>query len=398
MNTYARGFRLHLRHGLVLEGAEFPGGRAIVMDDPEWGLCSAARTIEVLQAGYPDSRIERPAARRTLTEAEHHRAWHAIEGAAGEPGADPGTILAAVLAALDITAPDAPTAVPDHPTGQKYPCGLGVVCDTCGTGFRGDFIVTDTMTQAERQAAQLDAAHDAIREAEQDAETADTVTAETKRLLARRTTTMRHRAEQAEAVRDRLARDVQAMHDGINQAVREAFAQRRAHREELRAAEHHANRYRLAWLAARRDRKADRAAMAAELPAVQAGRILATALPSSADFAEHLRRVAGAGISVAQLAEQAEGWRDRAERDGNRVLELEARTRWDAALHDRATAAERRAEQAEAAIARMRQMHRDAYAGTTEAGASCTAGCGAWPCPTLTALDEPPTTPLEPQS
>ncbi|GGW68084.1 hypothetical protein GCM10010340_52760 [Streptomyces griseoloalbus] len=35
-------------------------------------------------------------------------------------------------------------------------------------------------------------------------------------------------------------------------------------------ARHKADRYRLAWLAARRDRKADRAAMAAELPAVQA--------------------------------------------------------------------------------------------------------------------------------
>lgn len=38
----------------------------------------------------------------------------------------------------------------DNPTGQKYPCGLGIFCDTCGTEFRGDFIVTDTMTKAER--------------------------------------------------------------------------------------------------------------------------------------------------------------------------------------------------------------------------------------------------------
>ncbi|MFI5990333.1 hypothetical protein ACIBAC_00565 [Streptomyces sp. NPDC051362] len=44
---------------------------------------------------------------RVLTPGEHDRAWHAIEGAAGEPGADPGTILTAVLAALDIQAPSA---------------------------------------------------------------------------------------------------------------------------------------------------------------------------------------------------------------------------------------------------------------------------------------------------
>jgi hypothetical protein len=39
-------------------------------------------------------------------------------------------------------------------------------------------------------------------------------------------------------------------------------------------ADHKADRYRLAWFAARRDRKADRAAMAAELPFVEAGRRL----------------------------------------------------------------------------------------------------------------------------
>ncbi|WP_405955806.1 hypothetical protein [Streptomyces phaeochromogenes] len=44
------------------------------------------------------------------------------------------------------------------------------------------------------------------------------------------------------------------------------------------AADHKADRYRTAWFAARRDRRADRAAMAAELPAVQAGqRALAVA-------------------------------------------------------------------------------------------------------------------------
>ncbi|KAF0795858.1 hypothetical protein [Streptomyces sp. FR-008] len=38
-----------------------------------------------------------------------------------------------------------------------------------------------------------------------------------------------------EAHRDRLARDVEAMHDGINQAAHEAFAERKRHRAEVRA-------------------------------------------------------------------------------------------------------------------------------------------------------------------
>jgi hypothetical protein len=41
-------------------------------------------------------------------------------------------------------------------------------------------------------------------------------------------------------------------------------------------ADHRADRYRTAWFAARRDRKADRAAMAAELPLVEAARSLLT--------------------------------------------------------------------------------------------------------------------------
>ncbi|MET8717426.1 hypothetical protein ABZV52_30120 [Streptomyces sp. NPDC004735] len=42
---------------------------------------------------------------RVLTPLEHHAAWHAIEGAAGEEGADPGTVLNAVLRVLRIAAP-----------------------------------------------------------------------------------------------------------------------------------------------------------------------------------------------------------------------------------------------------------------------------------------------------
>jgi len=45
--------------------------------------------------------------RRRLTELEHTAAWHAIEGTAVEDGADPGTVLSAVLRALNIDPPAA---------------------------------------------------------------------------------------------------------------------------------------------------------------------------------------------------------------------------------------------------------------------------------------------------
>lgn len=67
-------------------------------------------------------RLQQP--RRTLTPAEYTAAWHAIEGAAGEPGADPGTILAAVLDALGTATPDAEiTDRPSRPAQSSRPCG-----------------------------------------------------------------------------------------------------------------------------------------------------------------------------------------------------------------------------------------------------------------------------------
>lgn len=45
--------------------------------------------------------------RRTLTPDEYDAAWHAVEGAAGELGADPGTVLGAVLDRLGIQPPTA---------------------------------------------------------------------------------------------------------------------------------------------------------------------------------------------------------------------------------------------------------------------------------------------------
>jgi hypothetical protein len=53
---------------------------------------------------------------RTLTASEYNTAWHAIEGAAGEEGADPGTVLHAVLDRLGINWQDA--AAP-HQAGRS---------------------------------------------------------------------------------------------------------------------------------------------------------------------------------------------------------------------------------------------------------------------------------------
>ncbi|MEW2635963.1 hypothetical protein AB0903_31075 [Streptomyces sp. NPDC048389] len=58
MTDFACGFRLHLRGGQVLDGAAFPSGRCLVIDDPQFGLGTAAASEEDLLRGYPDARIE----------------------------------------------------------------------------------------------------------------------------------------------------------------------------------------------------------------------------------------------------------------------------------------------------------------------------------------------------
>lgn len=102
----------------------------------------------------------------------------------------------------------------------------------------------------------------------------------------------RQAAEQAAAVEaDRLTEHL-------------AAARRRgdAWKRRALAAEHRADRYRTAWFAARRDRKADRAAMAAELPFVQAGqRILAAAQPTAAEAIDRPRRWGLAGARTVDL-------------------------------------------------------------------------------------------------
>lgn len=77
----------------------------------------------------------------------------------------------------------------------------------------------------------------------------------------------------------------------------------RAAVEESSAQRHQAGRYRTAWFAARRDRKADRAAMAAELPDVVAGQQARAALTGLTvdEAADRMRQWAAAGAPATQF-------------------------------------------------------------------------------------------------
>ncbi|WP_369778861.1 hypothetical protein [Streptomyces sp. R33] len=79
----------------------------LLTTDPDGCAVSLDRLEEVI-AGQRDMARQAggaPPFRRRLTELEHTAAWHAIESTAGEDGADPGTVLAAVLRALGIDPP-----------------------------------------------------------------------------------------------------------------------------------------------------------------------------------------------------------------------------------------------------------------------------------------------------
>ena len=82
------------------------------------------------------------APRRILTENEHSAAWHAIEGAAGEEDADPGTILAAVLDRLGIAAPGQEQPAAEQPAESCGKCRRPF--DPADTRFdgRGRFYLT----------------------------------------------------------------------------------------------------------------------------------------------------------------------------------------------------------------------------------------------------------------
>lgn len=70
-----------------------------------WTVNPPRNEIEEMRKRIAELTAGQPAPARTLTELEHDRAWHAIEGAAGEEGADPGTVLNAVLRALRLNPP-----------------------------------------------------------------------------------------------------------------------------------------------------------------------------------------------------------------------------------------------------------------------------------------------------
>ncbi|MFE7626071.1 hypothetical protein [Streptomyces sp. NPDC057509] len=88
--------------------------------------------------------------------------------------------------------------------------------------------------------------------------------------------------------------------------------------------------------------------------------------------------------AIARLRTRVAGLEQQAAR-AERVAQSAARDAAIALGHQ--LAAEQRADRAEATLNRVRSLHRDAYPGTVDTGRSCTAGCGTWPCATLTALD-----------
>lgn len=88
---------------------------------------------------WPACRDDAPMATRTRTPAwtlGHGEAVVSVEGYTG------GIRLAHIE----------PRDADDQPTGQLYPCGITVYCDDCDTEVRGDYIVSDLMTSAERLA------------------------------------------------------------------------------------------------------------------------------------------------------------------------------------------------------------------------------------------------------
>jgi hypothetical protein len=69
---FAEPFNLHITGpdgAYVLHGVEFPSGRCVILDDPEYGLATAATSIEALLERYASSpeqaRIVRPTTEET---------------------------------------------------------------------------------------------------------------------------------------------------------------------------------------------------------------------------------------------------------------------------------------------------------------------------------------------
>ncbi|MEU3972370.1 hypothetical protein [Streptomyces bacillaris] len=107
--AFARPFRLIQRNGVALDGVQFPNGRAIVLDDPDWGLGTAARTVDLLLAhSYHGARIEWPDEARPDPDTDlRERIQSAIEG---YPVAlwTPENLTARVMRVVEAAAPPAP--------------------------------------------------------------------------------------------------------------------------------------------------------------------------------------------------------------------------------------------------------------------------------------------------
>jgi hypothetical protein len=102
-------------HASAVRRAVSRGGFKAVAPDAASGATSAP--LGAVQGSSVSESTQSPtgaptAPRRTLTPNEYDAAWHAVEGAAGDEGADPGTVLHAVLDRLGIEWQDAasPTA------------------------------------------------------------------------------------------------------------------------------------------------------------------------------------------------------------------------------------------------------------------------------------------------
>lgn len=101
-------------HGFRLLGPKYVG-RSRNLRTVELSQRDADEIRAILDEAFPRKAVEE---RRVLTLGEYDAAWHAVEGSAGEEGADPGTVLRAVLDRLGIGTPGPIVAYrnPDRPS------------------------------------------------------------------------------------------------------------------------------------------------------------------------------------------------------------------------------------------------------------------------------------------
>lgn len=99
------------RNDWLMLGKDNP--EALISEAREWVRAAVAGGLLPAPSSSPEWKAatwraaEANPTTRTLTQSEYSAAWHAVEGAAGEEGADPGTVLHAVLDRLGIACPGA---------------------------------------------------------------------------------------------------------------------------------------------------------------------------------------------------------------------------------------------------------------------------------------------------